>query len=97
MTTRYDLIAPRASRDGKTFWNKVGVAFPRKDGEGFQLILEAYPLPDKEGRVVMLMSPPRERDAAPSQDYARARETPAGGAPRHDLGGDDIPFAPEMR
>jgi hypothetical protein len=46
--------------------------------------LDALPLPDKEGRVAMLISVQRERDAEPQQ---RSRQQPA-----DDLGSDSIPF-----
>lgn len=61
MADRYDLISPRESKDGKTFWNKVGAAFKREKG-GYSIVLDAYPLPDKEGRVSLLMVPPKEKD-----------------------------------
>lgn len=39
----------------KTQWSKIGVAFPHKDGAGFNIELRALPL---DGRLVVL--PPRE-------------------------------------
>jgi len=59
MTTRYNLTAPR-KRNDKTFWVPIGSAFPTKNGDGFQLVFDALPLPDADGRVMVLMSPPRE-------------------------------------
>lgn len=85
MTTRYDLIVPREGREGKTFFTKIGVAFPNKDGKGFTLSFEALPLPDKEGNCRVLMREPMEKQAA-----SPARRGPA---PIDD----DIPFAPEWR
>lgn len=69
---RYDLISPRARKDGKTFWVKVGAAFP-KDGGGFSLVFDALPLPDADGNVRLLMAEPRDsqpqqRQEAPAQD-----------------------------
>lgn len=57
---RYDLSSPRPKKDGSTFWQKVGSAFPRDDGS-FHLVLDAYPLPGKDGRVSLIMSVPRPR------------------------------------
>lgn len=68
MIERYELSTPRSGKDGKTYWTKVGVSFPNKDGTGFNLILEAYPLPDKEGRVIMIMRPPFEKDGERQAD-----------------------------
>ena len=59
MTDRYDIKSPRERKDGKTYWLKVGTMFPG-DGDQYTLILDALPLPDKEGRVVLKAYPPRE-------------------------------------
>ena len=78
--SRYDLIVPRVGREGKTFFTKIGVAFPNKDGKGFTLSFEALPLTDKEGNCRVLMREPMERNAP--QERAPARSEPD----------DDIPF-----
>lgn len=82
MTTRMNLTSPR-KRGDKTYWVSVGSAFPTKNGDGFQLVFDALPLPDAEGRVMVLMSPPRE-DSAPRQQSRDTR--------RDDLDQDAIPF-----
>jgi hypothetical protein len=83
---RYDLISPRARKDGKTFWVKVGAGFARDKG-GFSLQFDALPLPDAEGKVTVLMTEPKERDDAPAPQARQARDpmTP----PDID---DDLPF-----
>jgi hypothetical protein len=58
---RYDVVTPRPGKDGQTYWMKIGAAFPSKDGEGFTISLDALPLPDKDGKVWLKMSKPRER------------------------------------
>jgi hypothetical protein len=66
MAKRYDIMAPRKGRD-KTFWTRIGTAF---EGEkGIQLIFDALPLPDAEGRCVANLFEPRERltDSAPQR------------------------------
>jgi len=89
MTTRYTLTSPR-KRNDKTFWINVGSAFPTKNGDGFQLVFDALPLPDADGRVMVLMSPPREeRQQSQQSGYG------AGGRGNADLG-EDIPFAPQV-
>lgn len=47
-------------------WTKIGVAFPHKDGAGFNIELKALPL---DGRVILL--PP---DADDSNDKPDARD-----------------------
>ena len=90
MSTRYDLIVPRPGRDGKTYFTKIGVAFPNKDGKGFSLSFEALPLTDEEGTCRVLMSEPMERDGEPLRQAARGggNAPPAGAGPIDD----DIPF-----
>ena len=93
MATRYNLISPRKNGD-KTFWHRVGTAFPRDKG-GFSLIFDSLPLPDADGRVSLLMTEPlpedgrgdHRRDSGAQRDTARQSPPPA----RHDLD-DEIPF-----
>jgi hypothetical protein len=44
MADRYDLKVARTGRDGKTYWTKIGVMFPMKERDGFNITLEALPL-----------------------------------------------------
>ena len=90
MTKRFDLISPRPNKSGKTYWLKIGAAFPLDKG-GFSLILDALPLPDAEGRVSLLMKDPMERDG--NRDSAPSG-APAGGGGMPD---DEIPFSCEWR
>lgn len=68
--TRYDLVSPRKGKDDKTRWFKVGAAFPRDKG-GFQLVFDALPLPDAEGRVTLMMW---EAEAKTEQRQERREE-----------------------
>jgi len=83
MTTRFDVLSPRPGKDGKTYWLKVGAQFLSKDGQGWTIKLDAYPLPDKEGNIWLSCREPRERDAA---------STPAPRGSLTDQLDDDIPF-----
>jgi len=65
MSKRYDIMAPRKGRD-KTFWTRIGTAF--EGDKGIQLIFDALPLPDAEGRCVANLFEPRERSDAPRQN-----------------------------
>jgi hypothetical protein len=83
----FNVSTPRKRKDGKTFWLKVGAAWSRDDG-GFKVDLDALPLPDAEGKVTLLISPPREEaDYAPTRDEAQ-REVQA---MRREID-DDLPF-----
>ena len=72
MTDRYDLKTPRKGKDGKVFWTKVGVAFPQKNGTGFNIQLEALPLPqlNDNGQVEVFISmmPPFEKNGVAQRD-----------------------------
>lgn len=46
----------------KSFWSRVGAAFPHKEGDGFNIELDALPV---NGRLVVL--PPKEEDNQPQQ------------------------------
>jgi hypothetical protein len=65
MSTRFDMMSPRAGKDGKTYWTRIGTAWVNE--KGTQLVFDALPLPDKEGRTVASLFEPRERDATPRQ------------------------------
>jgi hypothetical protein len=97
MTTRFDLVSPRKGKDDKTRWFKVGAAFPRDKG-GYQLVFDALPLPDAEGRVTLMMWEAQERDGQSSQARAADRaQRPTGGAPAGADMDDEIPFIMEWR
>lgn len=64
MAKRFDIMAPRKGKD-KTFWTRIGTAF--EGDKGIQLIFDALPLPDAEGRCVANLFEPRERTDAPRQ------------------------------
>ena len=95
MSKRYDIMTPRKGRD-KTFWTRIGTAFEGdktywtnigtawfNDNGGIQLVFDALPLPDAEGRCVANLFEPRERDSG-GQTQQRQAE-PVGID-------DDVPF-----
>ena len=71
---RYDICAPRKGKDDKTFWCRIGTAW--ENDKGIQLVFDALPLPDSEGRCVANLFEPKERDggavrsATPRQSVA---------------------------
>ena len=95
--TRFDLVSPRTKKDGGTRWFKIGAAFPRDKG-GYQLVFDALPLPDAEGRVTLMMWEAQERDGQSSQSRTADRaQRPTGGAPAGGDMDDEIPFNMEWR
>lgn len=78
MTDRYEVKFPVKSRDGKTYWSRCGVAFPSKDGNGFNILLDCVPVPVETGPIKLGMWPAEPKE--------KRREEPAG-----DLD-DPIPF-----
>jgi hypothetical protein len=72
MSKRFDIASPRKGKDGKTYWTRIGTAF--EGDKGIQLIFDALPLPDAEGRCVANLFEPRERrGAAPATDSRSRR------------------------
>ena len=35
---------------GEAFWTRIGAAFPNKDGKGFNLLIDVFPL---DGRITL--------------------------------------------
>ena len=58
MAKRYDICTPRKNGD-KTYWTKIGSAW--QSDKGIQLVFDALPLPDSEGRCVANLFEPKPR------------------------------------
>jgi hypothetical protein len=97
---RYDAMTPRKGRDGKTYWTKIGSMWPAKDGkDGFNLQLDALPLPGDDGRCTVSMFVPKPKDEqTPQANYyaekagERKADPITSGRSRNDDMNDDIPF-----
>lgn len=89
---RYDVLSPRAKKDGGTYWHRVGTAF--EGDKGISIEFNSLPLPDKEGKVRVSLFEPKEKGDAPDRVPASAgrgstrRPVMAGG----DDMDDEIPF-----
>lgn len=60
---RLDALTVRES-NGKSYFTKVGAAFPNKDGKGFTVLLDAMPASNEGQFKIMLREPlPKDRDA----------------------------------
>lgn len=79
MAKRFDVAAPRPKKDGGTFWARVGTAWQNDNGS-IQVIFDALPLPDSEGRcVVNLFEPRDDRAKSAGNDRATAQARSGGG------------------
>lgn len=79
MANRFDICTPRKGKDDKTYWTKIGTAW--QSDKGTQLVFDALPIPDSEGRVVANLFEPkprddRERSAQGDRQQARGRAAP---------------------
>lgn len=61
---RMDVLVVKEREDGKTFFTKVGVAFPAKSGNGFSVYLDALPTDGK----LLLREPLPKREAGNADD-----------------------------
>ena len=94
MGKRWDVCSPRKrkSKDGedKTFWVRVGAAFDNE--KGMQIVLDALPLPEGDGRCVLMLFEPREAGGGkPAGTPDREPGKSTGGGSFADMD-DDIPF-----
>jgi hypothetical protein len=62
-------------REGQDdFWLAIGAAFPHQNGEGFNVILQALPIPNGDGQCKIVLRPPKadeETDRRPPQGEDR--------------------------
>lgn len=61
MTERLDALTVRESND-KSYFTKIGAAFPNKDGKGWTVLLDAMPAPNEGQFKIMLREPLPPRD-----------------------------------
>lgn len=76
MAKPYDLSTPRAGKDGKTYWTKIGTMWPMERG-GFSITFDALPIPtvNKDGKVevrAVAFEPKDNREQPASQRGGRA-------------------------
>ena len=59
-THRAYTIVKREGQDD--FWLAIGAAFPHQSGDGFNVILQALPLPNGDGTCKIVLRPPKSDD-----------------------------------
>ena len=48
-------------REGEEdFWLRIGPAFPHHSGDGYNVILQALPIPDGDGTCKIVLRPPKD-------------------------------------
>ena len=53
-------------RDGQDdFWLPIGAAFKHQSGEGYNVILQALPIPDGDGQCKIVLRPPKDETDSP--------------------------------
>ena len=79
-------------KDGKL--KPIGAAFPSKQGDGFNIVLDALPMPNSEGQAWISLFVPKPREDAEHHDQRPAAEKSRGRDPiSSGLDDDrDIPF-----
>ena len=89
MADRLEIMTPRKKKDGGTYWVNIGTAW--QDEKGTQLVFDALPIPDEEGRCVARLFEPRDRDGG--QRGGETNYRPNTNAPNNyaDLD-DEVPF-----
>ena len=86
MAERLDALTVRET-DGKSYWTRVGVAFPGRDGS-YMVKLDAMPA-SNEGQYVIHLREPREKQSSERRPPRRGEE---GHIPGYDDDSDRVPF-----
>ena len=56
-------------REGQDdFWLAIGAAFPHQSGDGFNVVLQALPIPNGDGQCKIVLRPPKGDDEPQPQE-----------------------------
>ena len=72
MNNRFDICTPRPKKDGGSYWVKIGSGW--QGDKGIQLVFDALPIPDAEGRCVANLFEPRSRDDQHRANLSRGQQ-----------------------
>jgi hypothetical protein len=50
------------------FWLAIGAAFPHQSGDGFNVVLQALPIPNGDGQCKIVLRPPKSDDEPQPQE-----------------------------
>jgi hypothetical protein len=53
------------------YWLPIGAAFPHQSGDGYNIVLQALPIPDRDGQCKIVLRPPKDE----GDDTDRAQQT----------------------
>lgn len=65
MTERLDALSVRES-NGKSYFTRIGVAFPNRDGKGWSVLLDAVPA-STDGQYKIMLREPLPKDGQRQQ------------------------------
>ena len=93
MVKRMEIKQPRAGKEGKTYWHKVGVKFLWDDGRE-SIKLDSLPLPNEKGEVWMNLfeTEPKEEGATGVWDKPEDKADETGDDTNSEDKPDEIPF-----
>ena len=91
MANRLDALSVRET-NGKAYFTRLGVAFENKNGDGWNLLLDAIPAP-VDGQFKIMLKPPQDKTGGPGDDR-RGSSSSGGGRQSHSPDDDGIPFLP---
>lgn len=65
-------------REGQDdFWLPIGAAFAHQNGDGFNVMLQALPIPNGDGQCKIVLRPPKSDDEQqPSQERSARNAKP---------------------
>lgn len=89
MATRFNISTPRKKKDGGTYWVNIGTAWV--DEKGTQLVFDALPIPDEEGRCVARLFEPRQDNRSGARDRGEAQQR-AGSQSSYEDDRESVPF-----
>ena len=66
-------------REGQDdFWLPIGAAFAHQNGDGFNVILQALPIPNGDGQCKIVLRPPKSDDERPPSKERNDRNNKPG-------------------
>lgn len=74
MTERLDALSVRESK-GKSYFTKIGAAFPNKDGKGWSVLLDAVPA-SIDGQYKIMLREPLPKDGQAKGQGGQSDQNP---------------------
>lgn len=70
---RLDALSVREGKDGKSYFSKIGAAFPNKDGKGYTVMLDCVPA-STEGQYKIMLRTPLPKDGERQQSRQQSSD-----------------------